>query len=122
MCPHQQVPEKALKRQEQLAVCHPILHLSLQRGNHCLVPQTQYCLGMHVTLTKNRGAAPPSAPCLDGASGGGHAMTWQSWPHQSHSDGPGTAILFYRRHSLGEGLSLGEACCFYTYRCWYLGW
>ena len=29
-----------------------------------------------------------SLPCLDGTSGGGHAMTQQSWPHQSSSDGP----------------------------------
>ena len=35
-------------------------------------------------------------------------MTWQSWPHQSSSDGPGRTILFYGRHSLGEGLCLGE--------------
>ena len=57
-----------------------------------------------------RGRSCTSAtPCLDGTSGGGHATTQQDWPHQSSSDGPGRAVLFYGRWSLGEGLSLGKA-------------
>ena len=59
-------------------------------------PGTQYCLGICITLTEKRGAAPPLSHTLDCASGGGHAMTWQSWPHQSSSDRPrkGYSVLW----------------------------
>ena len=63
-------------------------------------PNTRYCLGIHVTLTEETGGVPP-VPCLDSAFSGGftNAMVM----------GPGRAVLFYGRCSLGEGLSLGKS-------------
>ena len=71
-------------------------------------PNTKYCLGIHVTLTEETGAAPPpphtwTAPMVEdmlchGRTGLTEAIVM----------GPGRAVLFYGRQSLGEGLSLGE--------------
>ena len=68
---------------------------------------TQYCLGICVTLTKKRGAAPPAphiwmVPVVED-------MLWHGWAGITKAvvTGPGRAILFYGRHSLG-GLNLGE--------------
>ena len=72
-------------------------------------PETQYCLEIQVILTEDGGATPlpPHAwqvPVVedmfqDSKSGLTEAVVM----------GPGQAILFYGRQSLGEGLSLGEA-------------
>ena len=72
-------------------------------------PKTRHCLGIHVTLTKETGAAPPPphiwmVPIVEdmlchGRTGLTEAMVM----------GPGQAVLFYGRWSLGEGLSLGKA-------------
>ena len=72
-------------------------------------PNTRYCLGIHVTLTKQRGVV-PSLP---------HAWTVPLVENMLHYartgltkamvTGPGRAILFYGRQSLGEGLSLGKS-------------
>ena len=37
--------------------------------------------------------------------------------------GPGRAVLFYGRHSMGEGLTVDEArdAAFPTHRSWYMG-
>ena len=71
-------------------------------------PNTRHCLGIHVTLTKETGAAPPPpstwmAPVVEdmlchGRTGLTKAVVM----------GPGWAVLFYGRWSLGEGLSLGK--------------
>ena len=72
-------------------------------------PNTRYCLGIHVTLTKEASAVPQlphawTVPLVEdmlcyARTGLTEAMVM----------GPGRAILFYGRQSLGEGLSLGEA-------------
>ena len=72
-------------------------------------PGTQYCLGICITLTKKRGAAPPQS----------HAWTVpvvEDMLQQNRAGltkavvmGPGRTILFYGRCSLGEGLSLAKA-------------
>ena len=72
-------------------------------------PNTRHCLGIHVTLTEETGAVPPLP----------HTWTVPLVEDMLHCSrigltkamvmGPGRAILFYGRHSLGEGLSLGEA-------------
>ena len=72
-------------------------------------PNTRYCLGIHVTLPENMGAVPPLS----------HAWTVPLVEDMLHyarpglteavSMGPGRAVLFYGRHSLGEGLSSGES-------------
>ena len=71
-------------------------------------PNSRHCLGIHVTLTKETGAAPPPphtwmAPLLEdmlhyGRTGLTKAVMM----------GPGRVVLFYRRWSMGEGLSLVE--------------
>ena len=72
-------------------------------------PDTWYCLGIHITLTKEAGAAPPPplawmVPVVEdmlchGRTGLTKAVVM----------GLGRAVLFYGRWSLGRGLSLGEA-------------
>ena len=71
-------------------------------------PNTRHCLGIHMTLTKETGATPPPphawmVPIVEemlhhGRTGLTNAILM----------GPGWAVLFYGRRSLGEGLSLGE--------------
>ena len=72
-------------------------------------PNTKHCLEICVTLTKELGAVPlPShtwtAPLVEGMLH--YARTGLT---KAVVTGPGRAVLFYGRHSLGEGLSLGEA-------------
>ena len=72
-------------------------------------PNTRHCLGIHMTLTEETGAVPPpphawTTPLVEdmfcyARTGLIEAMVM----------GPGRAILFYGRWSLGEGPSLGEA-------------
>ena len=73
-------------------------------------PETLYCLEIQVISTKDRDTTPPPP------------LTWQVpviedmlWDEKSGLTeavvmGPGWAILFYGRWSLGEGLSFCEAC------------
>ena len=68
-------------------------------------PNTRHCLGILVTLTEETGAAPPLP----------HAWMAPLVEDMLHYDrigltetvvmGPGRAILFYGRWSMGEGLS-----------------
>ena len=70
---------------------------------------TRHCRGIHVTLTEETGAVPPppraqTVPLVEdmlcyGRMGLTEAVVM----------GPGRAVLFYGRWSMGEGLSLGEA-------------
>ena len=65
-------------------------------------PNTRHCLGIHVTLTKETGAAPPPP----------HAWTVPMVEDMFHHGrtgltkaivmSPGWAVLFYGRQSLGE--------------------
>ena len=71
-------------------------------------PETQYCLKIQVTLTKDGEMAPPpphvwQAPMVED-------MLWDGKLGLTEAvvTGPSQAILFYRRWSLGEGLNLGE--------------
>ena len=88
--------------------CSPSQSLARrQRPDH---PGTWYYLEIQVILTEDRGTTPPpphawQAPVMedmlwDGKSGLTEAVVM----------GPGQAILFYGRQSLGEGLSLGKVC------------
>ena len=69
-------------------------------------PNTRYCLGIHVTLTEETGMVPPLS------------HTWtvplvEDMLHYARTEavvmGPGRAVLFYGKHSLGEGLSPGKS-------------
>ena len=72
-------------------------------------PYTRYCIGIHVTLTEETGVVPPPS----------HAWTVPLVEDMLHYVrtglteamvmGPGRAVLFYGRCSLGEGLSLGKS-------------
>ena len=69
---------------------------------------TQHCLGIHVTLIKETGAAPPPlhtwvAPVVEDMLCRGRTCLTKAIV-----TGPGWAVLFYGRQSLEEGLSLGE--------------
>ena len=72
-------------------------------------PNTRYCLGIHVTLTKETGVVPPpsytwTAPLVEDMVC--YARTGLT---KAVIMGPGRAILFYRRQSLGEVLSLSKS-------------
>ena len=82
---------------------------SLARKPSAGFPNTRHCLGIHMTLTKETGAAPPpphtwTAPLMEDMLGYGRTGLTEAIVM-----GPGRAVLFYGRWSMGEGLSLGEA-------------
>ena len=72
-------------------------------------PNTRHCLEICVMLTEDLGAVPlPShawtVPLVDDMLH--YARTGLT---EAVVTGPGRAVLFYGRHSLGEGISLGQA-------------
>ena len=86
-----------------------LLSWSLARRPSPSCPNTRHCLGIHLTLTKETGAAPPpphawKVPAVDDMLC--HGRTGLT---EAIVIGPGRAVLFYGRQSLGEGLSLGKA-------------
>ena len=81
---------------------------SLARRPPSSHPNTRHCLEICVTLTEELGAVPPpshawTAEVEDMLCYGRTGLT------EAVVTGPGRAVLFYGRHSLGDGLSLGEA-------------
>ena len=72
-------------------------------------PNTRHCLEIHVTLTEELGAvSPPSHSWM--------APLMEDMLHDARTRlteavviGPGRAVLFYGRHSMGEGLTTDEA-------------
>ena len=70
--------------------------------------ETWYCVGIHITLTEERGAAPLplhawTVPVVkDMLQHGKTGLT------KAVVMGPGRAVIFYGRQSLGEGLNLGK--------------
>ena len=71
-------------------------------------PDTKHCLEIHVTLTEELGAVPP--PSLSWI-----APLVEDMLHDIRTGlikavvtGPGRAVLFYGRHSTGEGLTADE--------------
>ena len=72
-------------------------------------PNTRHCLEIHVTLTKELGAVPPLSHAW-------MAPLVEDMLHDARTSlteavvmGPGRAILFSGRCSLGEGLTLDKA-------------
>ena len=70
---------------------------------------TNYCLSIQVTLTDELGDVPPpmhswTTPVIED-------MLWETRAGLTEAVvvGPGKTILFYRRHSLGEGLKVDKA-------------
>ena len=69
---------------------------------------TKHCLEIHVTLTEELEAVPPSHSWM--------APLVEDMLHEARTGltkalvtGPGKAVLFYGRHSMGEGLTMDEA-------------
>ena len=72
-------------------------------------PNMKYCLEIHVTLMEELGAVPPPS----------HSWTAPLLEDMLHNartgltkvvvTGPGRAVLFYGRHSMGEGMTMEEA-------------
>ena len=72
-------------------------------------PNTKHCLEICVTLTEELGAVPPPS----------HSWTTPLVEDMLHDartrltkavmTGPGRAVLFYGRHSMGEGLTMDKA-------------
>ena len=72
-------------------------------------PNTKHCLEIHVTLTEELGAVPPPphswmAPLVEDML---HDI--RTGLMEAVVIGPGRAVLFYGRHSMGEGLTTDEA-------------
>ena len=72
-------------------------------------PNTRYCLEIHVTLTKELEAVFPTSHSW-------MAPLVEDMLHDARSGltkavviGPGRAVLFYERHSLGDDLTMDEA-------------
>ena len=81
------------------------LSWSLARRPLSTCPNTKHCLEIHVTLIEELGAVPPPS----------HSWTAPLMEDRLHDArtrltkavviGPGRAVLFYGRHSMGEGLT-----------------
>ena len=85
-------------------------------------PETWYCLGIQVISTEERGATPPpphawQVPVVeDMLCDGRPSLT------EAIVMGPGQAVLFYGRQSLGEALSLGEVRDAMFTLSWTISW
>ena len=82
---------------------------SLARRPPCSHPNTKHCLEICVTLTEEIGVVPPPSHSW-------MAPLVEDMPHDIRTrltkavvTGPGIAVLFYGRHSIGEGLTMDEA-------------
>ena len=71
-------------------------------------PETWYCLEIQVILTENGGKTPPPTHAWQAPMVEDMLIDGKSGLMEVVVTGRGWAILFYRRQSLGEGLSLGE--------------
>ena len=72
-------------------------------------PNTRYCLGIHVTLTEQTGVVPPPSHAWTVPLVEDMLHNARTWLAEVMVIGPGRAVLFYGRHSLGEGLSPDES-------------
>ena len=81
---------------------------SLARRLLSSFPNTKYCLEIHVTLTEELGVPPPShswmAPLVEDI-----LCAIRTRLTEAVVTGPGRAVLFYGRHSMGQGLTADEA-------------
>ena len=107
------VPSQSAKDQQELEAlgsspsCLP--SWSPARRLSAIHPNIRHCLQIHVTLTKEIGAVPPPSHAW-------MAPLVEDMLHNARNGlteavvmGPGRAILFYGRNSMGEGLTLDKA-------------
>ena len=71
-------------------------------------PNTRYCLGIHVTLTEETCAVPPPSHAWTVPLVEDKLCYARTGLTKAVVMGPGRAILFYGRWSVGEGLSLAK--------------
>ena len=71
-------------------------------------PYTRYCLEIHVTLTEELGAVPALSHTWMAHLVEDMLCDARTSLTKAVVMGPGRAVLFYGRHSLGEGLTLGK--------------
>ena len=72
-------------------------------------PNMKYCLEIYVTLTEELGAIPPPSHSLMAPLVEDMLCNARTGLTKAVVTGPGRAVLFYRRHSMGEGLTADEA-------------
>ena len=105
---HTDVPPQSVKDQQELEAldsspsCLPSWSPAQRLPSSC--PNTKHYLEIHVTLTEELGAVPP--PLILGQP------PMEDMLHDARTGlikevvtGPGRAVLFYGRHSMGEGLT-----------------
>ena len=109
---HAGVPSQSVKDAGEFGAlgsspCHSS-SWSLARRLLSSCPNTRNCLEIHLTLTEELGVVPPlshtwTVPLIEDMLC--YARTGLT---EAVVTGQGRAFLFYRRHSMGEGLSLGK--------------
>ena len=72
-------------------------------------PNMKHCLEICVTLTEELGAVPPPSHTLDGPPMEDMLHDARTGLTKAVVTGPGRAVLFYGRCSMGEGLTTDEA-------------
>ena len=110
---HMDVPPQSAKDLWELEAldsspsCLPSWSLARRPLSSC--PNTKHCLEICVTLTEELGPVPPPSHSW-------MAPLIEDMLHDARTGltkavviGPGRAVLFYGRHSMGEGLTVDEA-------------
>ena len=72
-------------------------------------PNMKYCLEIQVTLTEELGAIPPPTHSWMSPLAEDMLQETRTGLTKAVVIGPGRVVLFYRRHSMGEGLKVDEA-------------
>ena len=90
------------------AICHLPSSSPAQRlpSGH---PNMKYCLEIRVMLTEELGAIPPPSPSWTAPLVEDMLCKARTGLTKAVVKGPGRAVLFYGRHSMGEGLRVDEA-------------
>ena len=102
--------QRTHRSQINWTVLPPTHHLAPQPGGcHPATLICKYCSEIQVTLTKELGAVPPTSHSW-------MALLMEDMLHDARTGltealvtGPGRAVLFYGRHSMGEGLTTDKA-------------
>ena len=105
--------QRTYRSQKHWIVLPPTCHLGPQpRGHHPSHLNTKHCLEIHVTLTEGGrriGGSTPTLSFLDGPLMVDMLCDARTGLTKAVVIGPGRAVLFYGRHSMGEGLTTDEA-------------
>ena len=110
---HKDMPPQSAKDLQELEAldsspsCLPSWSPAQRLPSSC--PNMKYCLEICVTLTEELGAVPPPshpwmAPLVDDV-----LCDARTRLTKAIMTGPGRAVLFYGRHSMGEGFDMDDA-------------